>query len=244
MDAPMIFINPGHGGTDTGAVSGPFVEKTLNLTVGLYLRDILRSMGYGVYMTREADVKGGQTNIMSQMKTLLKTTPIALAVSIHHNAGGGIGCEVFRQAKSDKSLQFANAINEEFKKTGQTSRGVKTKLLSNGDDYYFFNREPYKLGVVSVLTEYAFVDNPKSTVFIDSPEDLKKEAQAIANGIHKIIGYKPPVQAPVTRVDCEECKDIAELKTALTAAQERAEKAEKEVGVLKAKIEAAKAALM
>lgn len=52
------------------------------------------------------------------------------------------------------------------------------------------------------------------------------------------------VQAPVTRVDCEECKDIAELKTALTAAQERAEKAEKEVGTLKAKIEAAKKALM
>lgn len=52
------------------------------------------------------------------------------------------------------------------------------------------------------------------------------------------------VQAPVTRPDCAECKDIAELKSALTAAQERAEKAEKEVGVLKAKIEAAKAALM
>jgi len=243
MGAPMIFINPGHGGTDTGAVCGGFVEKTLNLTVGLYLRDILRAMGYGAYMTREADVKGGQTNIMNQMKTLLKTTPIALAVSIHHNAGGGIGCEVFRQAKSDKSLQFANAINEEFKKTGQTSRGVKTRTLSNGKDYYFFNREPFALGVTSVLTEYAFVDNPKSTVFIDSPEDLKKEAQAIADGIHKVIGYKPPVQAPVTRPSCEECKDIAELKKSLTAAQERAERAEKEASALKAKIEAAKAAL-
>ena len=59
-------------------------------------------MGYCVYMTREADVKGGQANIMEQMKTLLKTTPIALAVSIHHNAGGGVGCSV-PPGQSDKS---------------------------------------------------------------------------------------------------------------------------------------------
>jgi len=239
MGAPMIFINPGHGGTDTGAVCGPFVEKTLNLTVGLYLRDILRSMGYGVHMTREADVKGGQAKIMDQIKALLKTTPIALAVSIHHNAGGGVGCEIFRQAKSDKSLAFANAINEEFKKTGQTSRGVKTKLLSNGDDYYFFNREPYKLGVVSVLTEYAFVDNPKSTVFIDSPDDLKKEAQAIADGIHSVLKYKLP-EPPAKDMRDEQIKELAER---LAAVQERADKAERKAGELQGKIDAALKAL-
>lgn len=239
MNAPMIFINPGHGGADTGAVSGGFVEKTLNLTVGLYLRDILCAMGYGVYITREADVKGGQANIMNRMKTLLKTTPVALAVSIHHNAGGGIGCEVFRQAKSDRSLAFANAVNEAFKKTGQISREVKTRLLSSGRDYYFFNREPFALGVTSILTEYAFVDNAKSTVWIDSPDDLKNEAQAIADGIHKVIGYAPAVPSAANMRD----ERIAELAGRLSTTTARADEAEKQAAVLRGKIDAALKAL-
>lgn len=214
--SPMIFINPGHGGTDTGAVSGAFTEKTLNLTVALYLQDFLVGMGYEVYMTREADVAGGQTNIINQMKELLGITPIRLAVSIHHNAGGGVGCEVFRQAKSDKSLAFANAVNEAFIKTGQVSRGVKTRLLSNGLDYYFFNRDPYELGVPSIITEYAFLDNAKSTVWIDSPKALQNEARAIADGIHEVIGYTHSGFAPVNTRD----QKILELTKHLTAAWE------------------------
>jgi N-acetylmuramoyl-L-alanine amidase len=55
--APLVVVDPGHGGQDPGAVgvNGLF-EKTVTLQVGLLLRDMLRARGYRVAMTREADV--------------------------------------------------------------------------------------------------------------------------------------------------------------------------------------------
>ena len=135
-------------------------------------------------------------------------------------------------------VAFANAINEAFKKPDRQA-GRQNRLLSNGKDYYFFNREPFALGVTSVLTEYAFIDNPKSTVFIDSPQDLKNEAQAIADGIHKVIGYTPVVPPAKDPRD----EQIKELTERLSAAAARADEAERKTEKLRGKIDAALKAL-
>ena len=53
-----ICIDPGHGGSDPGAVgTTPFVleEKAFNLNVGLLLEDELESQGHSVVMTRRMD---------------------------------------------------------------------------------------------------------------------------------------------------------------------------------------------
>ncbi len=55
--AKLIIIDPGHGGQDPGAigVNGVY-EKTIALSVGLELRNLLRKSGYRVEMTRSTDV--------------------------------------------------------------------------------------------------------------------------------------------------------------------------------------------
>ena len=52
----IIVIDPGHGGKDPGATGyRGYHEKDVVLRIGKYLRNILRSRGYKVYMTRNSD---------------------------------------------------------------------------------------------------------------------------------------------------------------------------------------------
>ncbi len=54
---PLIVLDPGHGGRDSGAMKHGTVEKQVVLEFGLVLRDLLLATGrYRVMMTRETDV--------------------------------------------------------------------------------------------------------------------------------------------------------------------------------------------
>ena len=59
--APLIAIDPGHGGRDVGAVhygangEVDYTEADINLTIGLLLRDMLVARGYRTLLTRDAD---------------------------------------------------------------------------------------------------------------------------------------------------------------------------------------------
>ncbi|MEQ9815707.1 MAG: N-acetylmuramoyl-L-alanine amidase [Azospirillaceae bacterium] len=57
-ERPLVVIDPGHGGVDPGA-TGPagLYEKTIVLSVGIHLRDVLLETGaVDVVMTRDSDV--------------------------------------------------------------------------------------------------------------------------------------------------------------------------------------------
>jgi len=77
-----VVLDPGHGGSDTGAVAGNIKEKDLNLEVSHMLRDMLVEAGITVYMTRNEDKYVGlytRASIANNLKA-------DLFVSIHHNA--------------------------------------------------------------------------------------------------------------------------------------------------------------
>lgn len=99
-----VFVDAGHGGPDPGAIGGEVQEKTLTLAVALQLRDMLRSDGFRVVLSRTADSsvaqlaasqvrQGAVTNSGVHLDTLAR---IACAnasgadalVSIHFNAFG------------------------------------------------------------------------------------------------------------------------------------------------------------
>lgn len=56
IQSRVIYLDPGHGGTDPGAVYGGVKEKDINLSISKKVKSILQSRGYTVYMTRETDV--------------------------------------------------------------------------------------------------------------------------------------------------------------------------------------------
>jgi N-acetylmuramoyl-L-alanine amidase len=96
MRVSTILIDPGHGGTDSGGPGSYLVknkkveilEKDINLSVGLKLRDLLAAAfpDKQIQMTRSTDVKitlEGRTDIAN--KLLAQTPDTVLFISIHAN---------------------------------------------------------------------------------------------------------------------------------------------------------------
>jgi N-acetylmuramoyl-L-alanine amidase len=84
LDVKTIVIDPGHGGTDPGAIGAQgTMEKDIALDIALRLRDRLRSSShYRILMTRDAD----STLRLNQRVEFANENRADLFVSIHVNA--------------------------------------------------------------------------------------------------------------------------------------------------------------
>ena len=176
---PKVFIGVGHGGNDSGAVSNGFKEKDLNLNIALACRDYLKPY-VEVMLSRTKDEND---TLQEEIKECNKFSP-DLAVDIHNNAGGGDGAEVFHHYGGGKGKTLAKNILDEIVKTGQNSRGIKTKTNAAGRDYYGFIRE---VTAPAVIVECAFVDNKADIQIIDTAAEQKQMGIAIAKGILKTL---------------------------------------------------------
>ena len=83
--AKTVFLNPGHGGSDPGAVANGLKEKDFNLTTALACRDELKRHGVTVVMGRTKDVDMTSGQIIS----LCNASGADLTIDVHHNAGKG-----------------------------------------------------------------------------------------------------------------------------------------------------------
>jgi len=83
--APVIFLDPGHGGTETGIVTGQGVEKALMLELAASIRRILRKSGtrMTVVLTREQD----QAVTLDERAAVANAAGAFLFVSLHGAQG-------------------------------------------------------------------------------------------------------------------------------------------------------------
>lgn len=194
-----VFLGVGHGGSDPGAVANGFHEADLNLAIALACKDELVRHGVEVKMSRTKDEND---TLSEEIKEAIAYKP-KLAIDIHNNAGGGDGAEVFHSKGDTKDDEFAKNVLDAITAIGQNSRGLKTKLLSDGKrDYFGFIRQINEaLGIPSILVECAFVDT-KDVQIIDTPEEQKAMGIAIAKGILKTlkIAYKAEDAKPAPTV--------------------------------------------
>src|SRR5699024_5132105 len=84
---PIIFIDPGHGGSDPGATHFGVNEKTLNLNVSNYLRTELEAKGYIVIVSRTSDFYVDLTKRAHEANNVFAD----IFISVHHNSMGGSG---------------------------------------------------------------------------------------------------------------------------------------------------------
>ena len=92
---PVIFIDNGHGGNDTGAMGvNGMQEKEISLKVGTYVAQLLKKHGYKVVLSRSSDA-----NIaLDQRTTHANCNHADIFVSIHANAASNekaCGIETF-----------------------------------------------------------------------------------------------------------------------------------------------------
>ena len=176
-----VFLGVGHGGSDPGAVANNTKEKDLNLSIALACRDELVRHGVSVKMSREKD----ENDTISEEIKECNTYGPDLAVDIHNNAGGGDGGEVFYSHLGGKGKTLAENILAEIVKVGQNSRGIKTRVNSQGKDYYGFIRQT---SCPAVIVECAFVDNASDLKILSTEAQRKDMGIAIAKGILKTLG--------------------------------------------------------
>ena len=191
--AKKVFIIPGHGGIDGGAAKY-IVEKEYTLKTALALAEFLSEYGIDYKFSRTQDVDTDMDEYIGRCNAYKPD----LVISIHFNAGGGQGFEVYHSVVGGTSKKLAENINAETSKL-MKSRGIKTRTGDGGRDYFAVIRET---DAPVVLVEGGFVDNKSDADFIKS--SYKKLAKAYADGIAKTLNVsKKTVSAtvkPITKI--------------------------------------------
>ncbi|MDO5037897.1 MAG: N-acetylmuramoyl-L-alanine amidase [Tissierellia bacterium] len=174
---PYIVIDPGHGGSDSGAVSqvdGTY-EKTLNIQVANRLKSLLEGAGYPVLMTRYGDEGMG----LYERADLANEAGADIYLSIHFNSFGNskpTGIETYYHDTKPEDQALADYIQAELiRLTGAYNRGVKTAN-------FCVIRET---DMTAALVELGFLSNPDDMAAINSPGYLDTLAQALYNGLVK-----------------------------------------------------------
>jgi len=106
----------------------------------------------------------------------------AVYVSIHSNAGGGSGFEIFTSPGQTKSDKIANVFCETYQKHFPTMKFRADKADGDADkeaDFYVLR----KTDCPAVLVENLFFDNLEEAKFLMSPEGQKAIADCIVDSI-------------------------------------------------------------
>lgn len=179
---PIVVLDAGHGGTDTGARGSYLDEKDANLQITLKVGALLQQNGIRVEYTRKDDQYVG----LEERSRIANSLNAAVFVSIHMNSyvtPSPGGTETYFYAPSDNSelwaqrderARLARALQTELVKMLQRQdRGVKEANFS-----VLRNTQ-----MPSALVEVVFISNPTEEGLLQTTEFTDKAAQAIANGI-------------------------------------------------------------
>lgn len=80
-----IFLDPGHGGQDSGAFYYNVAEKDLNMQIYRKLRTKLEELGYRVLTSRDSDI---DVDFVTERSRMVNKTNSDIFISIHFNATG------------------------------------------------------------------------------------------------------------------------------------------------------------
>ena len=120
----VVMIDPGHGGSDPGAIGNNVEEKDANLYISLKVKEKLESSGYKVIMTRDTDIYLS----LSDRYNYANAEQVDLFISIHNNSSDNTsanGTEVLCYFGGTGEQLAKNILNEIVKRISSTNRGIK-----------------------------------------------------------------------------------------------------------------------
>ena len=185
-----VIIDPGHGGTDSGAKGNNLLEKDYNLLISKYMYDRFKQLGIPVAITRDSDTTLSPTDRVNTILNKFGNSSDVILISNHVNSGGGEGAEVIYALRNRDTL--ARRILENIGSTGQETRKYYQRRLPSdtSKDYYFIHRNTGNLE--PLIVEYGFIDDTKDVEFLK--ENYKELAEAVISAVANYIGvpYTPP----------------------------------------------------
>ena len=196
-----IAIVVGHGksktgGYDSGAVANGFHEFKLAKECAKYAKEYLNA-NYEC----QADLfnYAGDTYLTDRVAKFKDNTYTLLA-EIHLNGGGGTGTEVYYSQASKGALgqKAAEKISAQIASDFSIrNRGAKTRLRSDGRDYFAIIRDTKPQ---AVLVETLFIDT-NDVYLVDTAIEQQKMGKSIAVGIANAMGLKAKVVTPSKPVE-------------------------------------------
>lgn len=193
---PVIYLDPGHGGADEGCARNGVLEKDLNLSIALRVRDKLQAQGYEVIMSRETD-----TYITKEERVKEANQAEAdIYISIHQNAtedntkvsgmevwyaedDSGRDSKRLAQLIQQQTIKSTGALERElrgdadFHVTGSTSMPaclIETGFLSNAAERRMLGLDEYQEQIADGIVQgvsYYFHPKTMYLTFDDGPSE-------------------------------------------------------------------------
>lgn len=185
LQGKIVVIDPGHGGSDTGAIGPHNVrEKDVVLAISKELRNLLAGSGATVIMTRMTDTDVAYAGA-SDKEELAARVAIAndanadLFVSIHANASDDGAGGTTTYAYDTETNRLAPLV--------QTNLVTQLNLYNRGvqqEDFYVLKNT----NMPSILTEAAFITESREERLLTNRNFDKQVALGIYNGIKQYFG--------------------------------------------------------
>ncbi len=195
---PVIVIDAGHGGIDSGAVGiDGSLEKEINLAVAERIAMLCRLSGIECAMTRTEDHMLADESMKSHRKmtdlknrlavvnSITESGEKALLVSIHMNNFSSpkySGLQVWYSPNTDKSAQLASYV-QSYARTWLDSRNTR-EIKRATSAIYMLERS----SVPSILIECGFMSNPEECASLSNEEYRTKLAVTIFSALCDYLG--------------------------------------------------------
>ncbi|MGK0468274.1 N-acetylmuramoyl-L-alanine amidase [Clostridium sp.] len=185
------FGSIGHGGKDSGATSGRFIEKNMNLIYGKACMGELSK-----YIETKMSRIDDRFISLSGLVSMSNNYNAQIHLAFHLNAGGGDGCEIYHSIHSTEGKKLAESISKKISALGQNAHGQYVKVRQGTKDV---KRDYYtELGstkAIAVILEPAFLDS-KDVEFVDTEAELKILGIEVAHGVLDYLSINVKQEAP------------------------------------------------
>lgn len=182
-----VVVDAGHGGMDPGKIGiGQEVEKEINLSIGMKLKQRLEEHGVEVVMTRETDQGlyeetslNKKVEDMKNRVRLVHESKPDCAVSIHQNSypdESVKGAQVFYFESSQKGKELAEILQTSLVEGLDPENHRQAK---GNTSYYLLKKTDCPLAIV----ECGFLSNPQEARLLTQEDYQDKTAEAVCAGI-------------------------------------------------------------
>lgn len=182
----VIYLDPGHGGLDPGAIYKDIEEATINLEISKKLMETLEKEGAIVYLTRNGDYDLAVNNAVNRKRSdlsrrgnIINRSMCDLYLSIHLNADVSTtwrGAQVFYDDINPNNEKIAKIMQQVLKEDLKTTRKYKET-----NEMYLHKRVTRP----GVLIEVGFITNPNERYLLTSETYQQKVANTITRGVIK-----------------------------------------------------------
>lgn len=182
-----IVVDAGHGGSDPGKVGvNDALEKDINLSLALKLKDLLEQKKIKVVLTRDsdaglypADATNKKAADMQKRCQLITDANPVFTISLHQNSYTTPdikGAQVFYYGQSAGGEKLANILQESL--ISRVDPENKRVAKAN-ESYYLLKKTP----TPTVIVECGFLSNPTEADLLLDEDYQNKLVRAIYMGI-------------------------------------------------------------